>query len=132
VESSEKDPLAVAKKFEAVIQKTFGFSSHTIVRSVDDLQTLAKTDPFKGIPVTDKTRLYVTFFSAKADSKLKIPYVSPDKSYRILRVTNSEIISVLDLSQGMGTVDAMGILEKEFGKNVTTRNWNTVQKLLAK
>lgn len=28
-----------------------------------------------------------------------------------------------------GTTDAMKILEKEFGKKITTRNWNTVVKI---
>jgi uncharacterized protein (DUF1697 family) len=131
VESTLNDGT-VAKKFEEVVEKTFGFGAHTIVRSMDALKKLEQSDPFKGIPITDKTRLYVTFFSAKADSTLKIPYMSPDKSYRILKVTPTEILSMLDLSRGMGTPDAMGILEKEFGKNLTTRNWNTVQKILVK
>jgi len=27
--------------------------------------------------------------------------------------------------------ESMGLIEKEFGKSVTTRNWNTVVKILA-
>jgi uncharacterized protein (DUF1697 family) len=38
------------------------------------------------------------------------------------------ICSVLDLSK-TGTVDAMKVLEKEYGRNITTRNWNTILKL---
>ena len=34
------------------------------------------------------------------------------------------------LSPKGGTPEAMGILEKAFGKSLTTRNWNTVKKLL--
>jgi uncharacterized protein (DUF1697 family) len=36
---------------------------------------------------------------------------------------------VMMLTADAGTVDAMEILEKEFGKDITTRNWNTVQKV---
>jgi uncharacterized protein (DUF1697 family) len=61
---------------------------------------------------------------------LKIPYTSPEKDFRILEVTNREICSVVDLNLGRGTVEAMSILDKEFGKNITTRNWNTVGKIL--
>ncbi len=132
VDTTEKNSSTIAKKIEAIIENKFGFGAHTIVRPIEDLVTLAKTDPFKGIAVTDATRLYITFLSEKPASKLQIPYMSPDKSYRILRVTPTEIISVLTLSASAGTTEAMGILEKEFGKNITTRNWNTVQKLLQK
>jgi uncharacterized protein (DUF1697 family) len=46
-----------------------------------------------------------------------------------LRVSEREVCSVLTLSPNSGTTKAMDILEKEFGKNVTTRNWNTVIKI---
>jgi hypothetical protein len=45
-------------------------------------------------------------------------------------VTPWEVFSVLDLSKGKGTIDTMSILEKEFGPNVTTRNWNTILRII--
>jgi len=33
-------------------------------------------------------------------------------------------------SSGAATLDMMAFVEKEFGKNITTRNWNTVGKIL--
>jgi uncharacterized protein (DUF1697 family) len=45
-------------------------------------------------------------------------------------VTPTEVFSVLDLSKGKGTPDVMSILEKEFGSKLTTRNWNTILKIL--
>lgn len=129
-EAAETDADKVRAACEKQFEKTFGFTSSFIIRRISDIAALAKSDPFKGITVTPATRLYVTFLSAKPASKLKIPYVSPEKDFRILKVTAGEVLSVLDLSKGTGTVDAMKIIEQEFGKNVTTRNWNTVLKLL--
>lgn len=131
LESDLSSTEAIRKKVEAVIEKTFGFTSHTIVRKFADLEKLSKSEPFAKIKVTKDMRLYITFLSEKPKSKLKTPWASADKDYTILKVTDGEICSVLDLSKGMGTVDSMAILEKEFGKNITTRNWNTVQKLVA-
>jgi uncharacterized protein (DUF1697 family) len=48
--------------------------------------------------------------------------------YVIRAVQPGHVVSVLDLDKG-GTIDAMAILEKEFGKQITTRNWNTVEKI---
>jgi uncharacterized protein (DUF1697 family) len=95
-----------------------------------EIQELADSNPFKKITVTPQMRLYVTFLSEKPKSSLKIPYESPEKDFKIVRVSNNEVCSVLTLSPNTGTVDAMSVLEKEFGRKVTTRNWNTVIKLL--
>jgi hypothetical protein len=70
--------------------------------------------------------------SEKPTSKLKIPYQSPEKDFCILLVTKGEVCSVLTINPTMKSTEAMNILEKEYGKNVTTRNWNTVEKLSKK
>jgi uncharacterized protein (DUF1697 family) len=74
--------------------------------------------------------LYVTFLTEKHQSSLKIPYESPDKNLKIIRATASEVCSVVTLSPNTGTVDLMSFLEKEFGRKITTRNWNTIGKIL--
>ena len=38
---------------------------------------------------------------------------------------------MVELSAKGGTLDAMAILEEKFGKDLTTRNWNTLGKLCA-
>lgn len=65
LESSEKSGDAVARKVEGVIEKTFGFGAHTIVRSLEQLKELSATNPFKGIKETDDTRFYITLLSSK-------------------------------------------------------------------
>jgi hypothetical protein len=40
------------------------------------------------------------------------------------------VFSVVDLEKGLGTPEAMALIEREFGSNITTRNWNTVLKVL--
>lgn len=129
--SSLRDPAALARQIETALHKTLGLAISVIVRSVEALRALAAAHPFKDIKVTPDTRLYVTFLSAptKPKSGLAIPYASPKKELRILQFTSGEIFSVVDLAAGGGAIDAMALLEKEFGKNVTTRNWNTIKKL---
>ncbi len=129
-ETTERDAEQIRSSCEKQFEKTFGFTSSFIIRKISDIVALAKADPFKGITVAPDIRLYITFLPGKPKSTLKIPYTSPEGDFRILKVTTGEVMSVLDLSKGSGTVDAMKIVEKEFGKEVTTRNWNTVLKLL--
>ena len=124
------DTAKLTKKMEEQFTKTFGFSSSIILRSKGHIDTLLKAAPFKGIKVTPATRLYVTFLSSPQKGTLTLPYQTPDKLFKILSASATEVFSVATVSPEGGTVEAMGILEKAFGKNVTTRNWNTVEKLV--
>jgi len=124
----ESLPL-LTKKISATLEEAFGFTIPVILRDAEEIEKIAESNPFKNIMVTKDTRLYVTFLSDDPKSKLKIPYHSTDNSFQILNIKDRAIFSVLDVSK-KGTVDAIAILEKEFGKNITTRNWNTIVKIL--
>jgi uncharacterized protein (DUF1697 family) len=121
---------ALEQKIEDKLKKTFGHEIGVLVHTIEDLQRLSDSQPFKGIDVTSQTRLYVTFLSEQSKSSLKIPYISPHKSFRILRVSPRDVCSVLTLTPNSRTVDLMNVLEKEFGHKVTTRNWNTIVRVL--
>lgn len=130
-ESSQLNVVKLKLTIEKELQQKFGFEVPTIIRTADYLGALIKTDPFKKIKVTPLTRLYVTFLGDKPAKELKKPYLSEGKEFRILEVTDGEIFSVLELSPTNRTVDSMNYIQKKFGKNITTRNWNTVQKMAA-
>jgi uncharacterized protein (DUF1697 family) len=127
--SPEKDSATLKKHITEMIADTFGFSIVVVIRTGQDIQDLVAQNPFQGISVTPETRLYVTFLTAKPKGTLSIPYESPDKNFRILQVGNDIVTSVLVLTPARRTTDAMKIIEQEFGKDVTTRNWNTIRKI---
>jgi len=124
------DAIALEHKIEQKLKETFGQDIGVLIRTIEEIEHLSNSQPFKGIDVTPETRLYITFFSEKPKGSLKIPFASPDKSYKILHVSGREVCSVLVLSSNSRTVDLMKVLEKEFGSKVTTRNWNTIVRLL--
>lgn len=111
------------------LQAGLGFNVDTMVRSMADVEALLDSEPFAGVEVTKQTRLYVTLLAAKTASTLKLPYEGSDGVIRILSRTDREVFSVVIVTEGRGTVDAMGLIEKEYGKAATTRNWNTIGKL---
>ncbi len=117
----------LVKKIETKLETAFGHEIGVLVRKVEELQRLAEAGPFAGIKITPETRLFVTFLAEKKQSSLKIPYETPDKNCRIIRANGREVCSVLTRYR---TVDLMSFLEKEFGRKVTTRNWNTIEKIL--
>ncbi len=129
-QASETSTDALARRIEEQIETSLGFSVGVILRTIEQIQQIADSQPFKGISVTPDTRFYVSFLAEKAKHRLKIPYESPGSDFRILRVSDGEVFSVLTLNSNSRSVDAMSILEKEFGRKITTRNWNTVSKIL--
>ena len=112
----------------SAIENKFRFPVPVLLRTHKDIQKLVALNPFKGINVTPKTRLYVTFLSQKLDDKSSANYIFPDKSFKIISSLDRTVESVLDLSRS-NSPDAMSALEKLYGKNITTRNWNTIVKI---
>ena len=131
-ESGQSDQALLARKIEAGLKAAFKRDIAVILRRVDDLRKIRSSEPFRDIRLTPDVRLYVTFLpeGSKPRATAVPPASAAQAGFRILDVTPGEIYSVVDLSKGKGTVEAMGRLEKEFGTKVTTRNWNTVLKIL--
>lgn len=130
LEAPEADTGALTQRIEEKLRLTFGYEVGVLIRTFEELQVLSDTDPFKGIEISPQTRLYVTFLSEKPQRALPVPYESPDGSFIILRVTRTEVCSVLTLSPTSQTTGLMAILAKAFGNKITTRNWNTIIKIL--
>jgi uncharacterized protein (DUF1697 family) len=129
-ETAEKKPESLAEKIRGKLSAAFGYEIGVQLRSLEDLQILMAAEPFKAIKPTPRTRLYVTFLAQKPNSELKKPYRSPEGNYRFVRVTDSEVCSVVVLSPEWGTTELMAVIEKKFGRQVTTRNWNTIEKII--
>lgn len=120
----------LTKQIEEKLKKTFNFELGVVIRTIKELQRLDSSKPFHGITVTPQTRLFVTFLSEKPAGSLKTPYVAPGGSFKILRASKSEVCSVLTITNLRRGMQFMAILDKEFGRKITTRNWNTIARIL--
>jgi len=128
-ETRATDARALVAAIERRIRQACGLEVSVVLRTRRDLEKLLVANPFKDIKVTPRTRLFVTFLSEKPRANLKLPYQSPDKSFRILCRIGGAVCSVLTLGpQWSKNLRQMSILEKEFGKKITTRSWSTVRK----
>ena len=107
--TSSKDTTALEAKIERALPKQLGFNSTTMVRSSEELERLAKRNPFKGVRDEKPNYLVVTFFKDR----------------------RKELCTVIDVS-GARTPDFMRSLEREHGKLMTTRTWKTVGRILKK
>lgn len=127
-DANSEDILMLGKTISQHLEKVFGFPIPTILRTAGSISRLAEQDPFRNVPLTKDIRLYVTFLPTDVETGLQYPWTSDDNSFRIIGKSDKTILSVLDLSIAK-TSKTMDVLERNFGKDITTRNWNTVLKL---
>jgi len=126
--TSPTEIATLEKQIADTLEKKFGFPIPVLIRKMEDIQRLVKKNPFKDIDVHKDIRLYVTFLKAAPKNSVELPWVSPDSSFQILSSEDKMLLSVLDVSQAK-TTDAMNVLEKNYTKDITTRNWNTLVKI---
>ena len=123
------------KKLETMVEKALpkqlGFTSTTIIRSQAELQALVDADPFPGITQGPKNYITVTFLKEKPKSVPKLPYKPESKGYEVLALYDRAIAATLDQTHEK-TPNLMSWLEKQFGKQITTRTYKTINRLLDK
>jgi uncharacterized protein (DUF1697 family) len=130
---AEEGGAALSARIEAELPSIFGHPVGAIVRRLGDLEGLRASNPFGRVIMTPHTRLHITFLS---DLDKDGTGIRPDPPKRIpaeielVRLTCGEVLTATTLSAAWGTTELMVWLEKEFGPGVTTRNWNTIVKIV--
>lgn len=130
-EAVSQDTKSLEEKIEKAWPSLLGFRSTTIVRSKEELEKLALENPFGAQEHSQRTSLNVTFLKNKVKVDMKFPYKVENRAYTILGMYDGAICSVIDLTSAK-TPDLMLWLEKQFGREITTRTWRTVNMILKK
>lgn len=126
--SRKTSESTLEKKIEKVLKKELGTEFSTIVRSIDDLQKMIDDDHFKKFKLKPKMKPIVTFLKKSPKAKLDLP-MEKDGA-RILKMKDRVIYSAYTPSP-KGAV-FMVLIEKTFGKEVTTRTLETIKKITRK
>jgi uncharacterized protein (DUF1697 family) len=126
--AKEQKPEILESKIEKVLTREVGKSFMTFVRPVEALQAMLDADPYSDFRLLPDAKRVVTFTRKRvtraAKTKLALP-IEHDGA-QILTIRDSEIYTAYVRSP-RGPV-FMTLLEKTFGKDITTRTWETVKK----
>lgn len=128
-DAPKKSEKAITIDMEKELQNTFGFEVEVIVWTVDDLRALVELNPFKKEKSAKDVQWYVTFCSEKPKLKKGKIFSGSEGEYSIVYVNDALVCGVVDLKKGK-TTDYMTAFKKECGARITTRNWNTIQKMI--
>jgi uncharacterized protein (DUF1697 family) len=105
--------------------KHLGHDFLTIVRPVEVLRKLLAADPYKAFRLPAGAKRIVTFLREQPTATLALP-IELDGA-RILSIDRREVFTAY-VPNAKGAV-FMTLIEKTFGKDVTTRTWDTVAKV---
>lgn len=117
---------ALQNKCEAAFGKYLSKPFMTVVRSIDDLETLLASDPYKRFKLPANAKRDVTFLRAAPRIRPKLPVDL--RGARICAIEDRVVFS-FHIPQEMDPA-FMELIEKTFGKEVTTRTWETVERIV--
>lgn len=130
-DSAEEDETKLMKKLEKKLAEVIGKEIKVLLRSIDELQQLADSAPFKKAKEDKDTKLYVSFLPAVPLQLPKLPYTDTKQNFDVLPVQSREVCYVTRRMPNGSFGNPLVYIEKEFGKVSTSRNWNTIIKILA-
>ena len=128
-ESLSRSAKKLEETIESALPEQLGFTSTTIIRSQGQLQKLVDKNHIQGIEHSQKSSLNVTFLKRNRKTDMKFPYKSANRGYELLGMYDGAICSVIDLTSAKPS-NLMAWLEKTFGKEITTRTFKTVERIL--
>jgi uncharacterized protein (DUF1697 family) len=118
---------ALESKSERAMQEVLGRTFLTIIRPVDALERLLGTEPFRGFGLPDGVKRLVTFLRKPPSGKVALP-VTLENAW-IVSLKGSEAYSAY-VPGGSDSPVFMTLIEKTLGKDVTTRTWETVGRVV--
>jgi uncharacterized protein (DUF1697 family) len=116
---------SLQRKAELAMTKRLGRTFMTIVRPIDALRAFLADDPYAKFRLPQASKRIVTFLRNPREPKMSLPITQ--KGARILHMKGGEVFSAY-VPGPRGPV-FMTLLEKTFGKEITTRTWDTVKKV---
>ncbi len=112
---------------EAALEKRLGRAFPVHVRSLEALHAVLASDPYGLFALPPGSKRVVTLLREKPRARLSLP-IEQDGA-RILRVDERTVFSAY-LPGARGPV-FMVLLERTFGRDITTRTWDTLLKVAA-
>jgi uncharacterized protein (DUF1697 family) len=120
---------------ESVLRAAFArklpFKCEIMICPARDIIKLASQDPFSGQPSGPDMTRFVSIAAKRVPAPPSLPFSLPSDNDWLLKIIAIQGRFVLGLyRREMKAISYLGRIEKQFGVATTTRNWNSIQKVL--
>jgi len=121
-----------AEKLPTALKQKFGFDIGVVLRSIKHLQSLVDLQAFANYQDSKDIKFYVTLSSKNIGAALK-SVSSIEGDFDLVKIEKQEFFCVAFRQESGRFGAGMDGLEKLFKQQViTTRNWNTILKIIKK
>ena len=113
---------------EPHLEKQVGFRVPTLIRRFSEIKSAIENNPFDNVRAGEASKWYITFLSDTPANEVKgsLGVFSNDSEYA--RIVKNEVY--IYASNYTKTHFSNSYIERKLGVSATTRNWDTVNKLL--
>jgi uncharacterized protein (DUF1697 family) len=126
-DSKETDTAILREKIEKQLQKKLGYAVTVVLRSTEAIRHVVQNNPFTGS--LEGRKLYVTFLASEPSKGAYDALKGYLNEYEEVQISGTEVYII---TNGYGDTKLSNtLIEKKLGIPATTRNWNTVNKVLA-
>jgi uncharacterized protein (DUF1697 family) len=127
--TSVRDQETLRKRLEAAIEREFGFHSDIVLRTTDQLRQAAAANPFVKRPGMEPNKLAVHFLYSDpcAEGRDAVSKIKFDPEELHIGACELYIYYTIGMARPKLSIPS---IEKTLKTSGTSRNWNTVQKLL--
>ena len=127
--SKAGDVTRLEKRIEDAIEDRFGFRPGVVLRTTAELREAVARNPFTNRGGIKPAKLAVTFLAAQPSAEAVKKALAIDAPPEELRIEGRQLY--IYFPNGMGRPNlSMTLVEKTLETTGTSRNWNTVGKLL--
>lgn len=128
-ESAAGQPT-VLRKIRDNLRGLLGKEPGVFLRTVDEMVQLVERDPFRNFKAEPDVTFYVAFLAEPPAVKPQFPLLLPKEGLEALGMSGREVF-VLSRPTPRGSHGfSNAFIEKQFKLPATTRNWNTIAKIV--
>ena len=126
----QKSAGAEFKKIGAGLRERLGEEPGLIFREIEDLERMVRTAPLRKLEAASDVKLYVTFLSGRPTRRPQFPLVSEKEALEAIAMNNLDVFLVSRRKKNGMYGFPNAVIEKELGVPATSRNWNTVTRIV--
>ena len=130
VSTGEDRPDEVAGAMQRLLGDFFDVDVACVVRTANQVRGVLERNPLQAV-VSDPSRYLVIFLSQQSDPEAVEALMGEDHSPEAIAIEGAEAYVWTPDSVKAMTL-SYAYLEKRFGVVATARNWNTIEKIVAK
>ncbi|NEW06638.1 DUF1697 domain-containing protein [Paenibacillus sp. SYP-B3998] len=127
--SEEEDAEVLKGVIEKELTRILSFEVPVLLRTKDALEQVVQRNPYKEVIDLESKQLYVTFLTRTPTVDAVIKTASIQSEMDEFRIVDREVYVLCRGSYGK-TKFSNAFFEKKLGVTTTTRNWDTINKLI--